>query len=79
MKLSVKVIVNAKTSGVVEDGIDLFGNRYLKVKVNKPPEDGKANKELIKVIADYLKMKPKDVSIVKGETSTSKVVGVAGL
>lgn len=79
MRLSIKVIVNAKTSEVVEDGHDLFDNRYLKVKVNKPPEDGKANKEVIRVIADYFKIKTKDVRMIKGETSTSKIVEVEGL
>lgn len=79
MRFSVKVIVNAKTSEVVEDGTDLFESRYLKIKVNKPPEDGKANKEVIRVIADYLQVKTRDVRIIKGETSTSKIVKVVGL
>ena len=64
MKIIVKVIVNAKITKVVEDTTDLLGSRFLKIKVNKPPEDGKANKEVIKAISEYLKVKERNITIV---------------
>jgi uncharacterized protein (TIGR00251 family) len=76
MKLSVKVVVNSKNSDVIEDGIELFGCRILKIKVNQPPEDGKANKEVIRLIAQYFGIKVRNIRIIKGETSTNKIVEV---
>jgi len=37
----------------------LLGNRNLKVKVNQPPEDGKANKAVIEILAKYFEVKKK--------------------
>jgi uncharacterized protein (TIGR00251 family) len=79
MKLSVKVIVNSKNSDIIEDGIDLFGDRFLKIKVNQPPEDGKANKEVIRLIAQYFGIKVRNIRIIKGETSTNKIIEVDGV
>ena len=79
MKLSVKVIVNSKNSDIIEDGIDLFGCRFLKIKVNQPPEDGRANQEVIRLISQYFSVKVRNVILVKGETSTSKIIEVDGI
>jgi uncharacterized protein YggU (UPF0235/DUF167 family) len=68
MKLPVKVIVNSKNSDIIEDGIDLFGDRFLKIKVNQLPEDGKANKEVIRLSAQYFGIKVRNIRIIKGET-----------
>ena len=61
---------------MIEDGIELFGCRILKIKVNQPPEDGKANKEVIRLIAQYFGIKVRNIRIIKGETSTNKIVEV---
>ena len=50
MKISVKVIANSSFSKVIEDEIDLFGNRFLKIKIAQIREGGKANKALIDLI-----------------------------
>ena len=42
-----------------EDEIDLFGNRFLKIKIAQIREGGKANKALIDIIADYFNVKKK--------------------
>lgn len=76
MKISVKVIVYAKRSEVIEEGFDLFGNKFLKIKVNQLPEDGKANREVIRLIAEHFSVKINNVRIIRGETSTSKIVEV---
>jgi hypothetical protein len=46
----------------------------LKVKIASPAVDGKANKELVKFMAEYLGIKKKDISIKSGETSRRKVL-----
>ncbi len=67
--LKVCVKPNAPVSEVVgeEDGC-------LVVKVAAPPEGGKANKELTKLLKKYFKAKK--VEIVKGHTSRTKIVRV---
>jgi uncharacterized protein len=76
MKISVKVIPNAKQHEVVDDVFDLLGARILKVKVNQPPEDGRANKAVIEILADYFKVKKSAVSIISGETSRNKIIEI---
>jgi len=76
IKISIKVITHAKKSEVVADDIDLFGARILRVRINQPPEDGKANKALIELLADYFKVKKNSLKIIAGEKSTHKIVEI---
>lgn len=76
MKISVKVIPYAKQTEVVDDSVDLLGARILKVKVNQPPEDGKANKAVIEVLAEYFKIRKSAIFIIAGETSRNKIVEI---
>ena len=46
----------------------------LEVKVHSPPEDGKANIEVIEVLAKYFKVKKRHLSIVTGLASRHKIV-----
>jgi uncharacterized protein len=54
-------------------------NGELCVRVTAPPVDGRANRELVRLIAGILSIAPGRVSIVAGETSRSKRVVIAGL
>jgi uncharacterized protein (TIGR00251 family) len=49
------------------------------VKVNAPPEKGKANQALQELLAKTLKLPKKSVEIVRGETARVKVVRIYGL
>ncbi len=75
-KISIKVITHAKKSEVVADDIDLFGARILRVKISQPPEDGKANKALIELLAEYLQVKKNSLTIIAGEKSTHKIIEI---
>jgi uncharacterized protein (TIGR00251 family) len=48
----------------------------LKVKLSSPPVDGRANKELIKILAKELKVAKSDIEIIGGETSKSKRIQI---
>jgi len=48
----------------------------LKVYVNSPAADGKANKTLIDVLAEFFSVKKNVVRIVRGEKSREKTVEV---
>ncbi len=76
MKISIKVIPNAKQNEIAEDGFDDAGARILKIRVNQPPEDGKANKAAIELLAKYPKVKKSAVSIISGESSRNKIVEI---
>ena len=76
MKISVKVITYAKKNEVVSDDVDLFGARILRIKISQPPEDGKANKVLIELIAEYLNIKKNAITIIAGEKSTHKIIEI---
>jgi uncharacterized protein len=51
----------------------------LKVRVTAPPERGKANVEVIAVIARALDVGREQVSLITGETDARKLVDVAGV
>ena len=48
----------------------------LRVHVSAPPVDGKANKALIKLLADEWGISKSDIKIVKGETSREKILEI---
>ncbi len=52
-----------------------LGDR-LKVRVNAPPEGGRANKAVCAVIARTLVVRPKQVSIESGRSSSQKTIRV---
>jgi uncharacterized protein len=51
----------------------------LKVKVQAPPDKGKANSEVIKLLAKALKVPQRDISILRGLHSRLKTLWVIGL
>lgn len=53
-----------------------LGDR-LKVRVAAPPEGGKANEAICRVIAEALGVKPRQVVIDAGQASQEKVVRIA--
>ena len=51
----------------------------LKIRLQSPPVDGKANKELVRFLADVLDVSASQVSILSGETGRSKRVRITGI
>ena len=70
MLLTIKVIPNAKQNRIEKT------NEVLKVYVKSRPIKGKANMELIKLLAEYFGVSKTDIRIVKGEKSREKVVEI---
>jgi uncharacterized protein len=69
--INVKVIPGSSRDAVV--GL-LGGN--LKVKVSAPPEGGRANKSLAKILAKWLEISPDKVLIKSGHQSQRKIVEI---
>lgn len=81
-----KILVKAKTHARTEK-VELltqlsfgFGSApelpSYRVSVNVPPEDGKANEAIIRLLAEHFTTKAYNVRIISGHTSTQKVVEI---
>lgn len=73
-RLQLRVSPGAKRSAVV----GRHGTAW-KVRVHASPEDGKANAAVVKLLADTLSLRERDVQIVSGHASRDKTVALAGL
>jgi len=60
---------------------ELIGTRdgVVLVRVTAPPEDGKANARVCKVIAKTLGVPPSAVSVVRGGSAREKTIEVVGV
>ena len=74
LKVKIKVEPRSSKSGIVGP----YGDA-LKVKLTSPPVEGKANNELIEVLAKWFKIAKKDVEIISGQSSKNKVVRLTGV
>ncbi len=73
MLIDVKVTPKAAAGKVVEkDGL-------LHVYVTVAPEDGKANKAVVKLLAKHYRVAPSRISIIRGQTARHKTVEIEGL
>ncbi len=70
MKIDVKVITGAKKRELKLEG------PLVKAKITAKPVKGKANEELIELLAETLKVKKRDIVIVAGQRDTRKTVSV---
>ncbi|MHA1558941.1 MAG: DUF167 domain-containing protein [Alphaproteobacteria bacterium] len=76
IKLTIKVTPNSNKDEVIGEEKDLFGNKILKIKTTKIPKNGKANKAVIEILADYFKVPKNRVDIISGLSSRTKIVKI---
>ena len=72
--LHVKVVPGASREGVT----GWLGDS-LKVRVQAPPEKGKANRAVIKLLADVLDVPRTSIELVQGRTVANKVFAINGM
>ena len=72
MKKIILVKVSPKSS---QEKVEEF-DRFYKVWLKTAPEKGKANSELIKLLADYFKVKKSAVTIISGTKMRKKLVEI---
>lgn len=72
--LNVKVI-----AGASENQIAGWIGDAVKIRVQAPPEKGRANDAVISMLADFLNVPAKHLSICAGHSSPNKVVEVQGV
>ncbi len=71
MKIFVKVTPRAKSEKLEK----VSGNTF-RIWVKEPPVEGKANDAVVKVLAEHFRVSRREVRIVSGRTSRSKVVEI---
>ncbi len=73
-RLKVKAVPGASRTEIV----GRLGDA-LKVRVAAPPEGGKANREILRLLAARLGLAAADVTLVSGAASPAKVVALRGV
>lgn len=76
--LAVRAQPGAKKTAIIGtygEGADA----QLKIAVHAPPVEGRANHALIEFVAEYFSLSRKDVVLVSGESSRSKVFLLRGM
>jgi len=72
---AVRVVTEAERVEIV--GMDEDG--ALQVRLTEPAEEGRADEQLIAVVAEVLEVEPEQVAIVVGHERPGKIVSVRGV
>jgi uncharacterized protein (TIGR00251 family) len=73
-RLRIRVSPGARSSGVVGRHGDAW-----KLRVEAAPEGGRANDAVLRLLADTLALRARDVRLVSGHASREKIVAVEGI
>ena len=73
MNINIKVIPGAKKDLVKEE------NGSLRVYLNAPAVDGKANKALVGLMAEHFGVRKRQIEIIKGLKSRHKTISIEGI
>jgi len=78
LRLAIRLTPNAGRNAVggIETAAD--GETFLKARVTAVPENGKANKALIALLSDLLRLPKSSISIISGETARKKTLRIDG-
>lgn len=73
IRIRIKAVPGASRNAIA----GVLGDR-LKVRTSAAPEGGKANKAICTLLARTLKLKPAQVSVLKGHTNPEKTIEIIG-
>lgn len=71
MKIDVRVIPNSKKNEIKKE------ERWLKVCLTATAQEGKANRALIEILAEFFQVSKSRIRILKGFKSKNKIVEVS--
>ena len=78
VKLAIRLSPKASRNQIEGVFIDVDGQAVLKASVTTVPENGKANKSLIKLLSKELKLVKTMISLVSGSKDRNKVLMITG-
>lgn len=78
VRLRIRLTPKAARAGFGPLERNAAGEVFLKARVTTAPEDGKANKSLVKMLARALKLPAGDISVASGATSRNKQILIKG-
>ena len=78
VRLAIRLTPKASSDRIGDVVVDDAGRPALKASVTAPPEDGKANAALIKLLAKHFDLPRTTLSVVSGHAHRTKLVHVAG-
>ncbi len=78
IRLRLKVTPKARRTAIGGVQAEAGGTLVLKVSVNAPPEDGKANAAVIALLAKEFSVAKAAISVVSGATDRRKLVEIRG-
>ncbi|KAF2070824.1 hypothetical protein CYY_007848 [Polysphondylium violaceum] len=70
---SVKIYIDVRPNAK-ESSIESFQDNVLSVRIDQPPIDGAANKELIEFLSKELSIKKRNINLDKGSKSRNKLL-----
>lgn len=71
------MIINVKAKPAArENKIEKLDDTHFIVSVKEPPREGRANKAIIELLAEYFKVSVSEVRIINGHNSRQKIVGI---
>ncbi len=65
-------------TGARKSTVESLEKDKIRVQVRAYPQDGLANKELLEVLSDFLKIAKSRLEISKGKTSKEKIIRIKG-
>ena len=71
MAFKVKVIPNSSASKIVE-----VNEEFIKIKLNSPPLEGRANKEVINLLSKVLDVPKTSITLLNGDKNKLKTLEV---
>ncbi len=74
-QLAIRLQPNASTNKVV----DIREDGSVKIKINAPAIEGKANRELCKFLHEIFNVPITSIEIIRGEASREKIIRINGL
>lgn len=78
IRLAIRLTPNGGRDEIGGVEADANGDRYFKARVRAVPEDGKANKALIELVAKTLGVSKSSVRLLSGETARKKILRIDG-
>lgn len=79
IRLSIRVQPGAKANEIAGWIADAHGGQVLKIRLRAPAVEGKANAALVDFLAEALGLRPRQITLERGDKSREKVVGIEGM